>query len=112
MGAPELAFERRPPPQSAREAARLAWLRRRLPRSWIRTGRRRRLLFLALAAPGFLAVFATTLHRSLWLLLAGLLAFGAAAWLRAITEPLFVRSAGEPPQSTPDLSKRKESRDA
>ena len=60
--------------------------------SWAASRRRRRLLFLALAAPGFFAVFATPLHRSLPLLVAGFLMFAAACAFRARTEPLFVRA--------------------
>ncbi|MBV9511635.1 MAG: hypothetical protein JO303_15285 [Caulobacteraceae bacterium] len=54
--------------------------------------RRRRLLFLALAAPGFIAVFAAPLHRNFAVLVAGLLAFAAACVFRARSEPLFVRA--------------------
>ena len=61
----------------------------RLPAPWTATRRRRRLLFLALAAPGFFAVFATPLHRSFFLMLAGFLLFAAAAVFHARTEPLF-----------------------
>ena len=57
-----------------------------------RSPRRRRLLFLALAAPGFIAVFATPLHRSLALLGVGALLFAGAIAFRARTEPLFVRA--------------------
>ena len=54
--------------------------------------RRRRLLFLALAAPGFFAVFSTPLHQNLAVLATGLLMFGAACAFRARTEPLFARA--------------------
>jgi len=56
------------------------------------TPRRRRLLFLALAAPGFVGVFATPQHQSPALLLAAALAFAAAVLFRALTEPLLVRA--------------------
>ena len=58
----------------------------------VQTPRRRRLLFLALAAPGFLAVFSTPLHQSLIVLLAGALMFAAAVVFRARTERLFRRA--------------------
>ena len=61
----------------------------RLPERWISSRRRRRLLFLALAAPGFFAVFATPLHHSLFHMLVGGVLFGAAVLFRARTEPLF-----------------------
>ena len=64
----------------------------RLFGSWVRSRRRRRLLFLALAAPGFLAVFATPLHQNLAVLAMGFLLFAAACAFRARTEPLFARA--------------------
>ncbi len=65
-----------------------AWL----PGRWTAAPRRRRILFLALAAPGFVAVFTTPLHHRLAVLLLGLGLF-AAAWLfRGLTEPLFIRA--------------------
>ena len=69
-----------------------SWLAARLPTSWISTRRRRRLLFLALAAPGFFAVFATPLHRSVFVMLAGGVLFGAAVLFRARTELNFERT--------------------
>jgi hypothetical protein len=89
------------PPLSASEFARLRWLTARLPAAWTASRRRRRLLFLGLAAPGFLCVFATPLHQSLAVLLAGFLLFGAACGFRARTERLFVRAEAAavwPPQ--------------
>ena len=59
---------------------------------WAASRRRRRLLFLALAAPGFFAVFATPLHHSLFVMFAGGVLFGAAALFRARTEPSFERT--------------------
>ena len=95
------------PPLSAREFARLRWLTARLPAAWTASRRRRRLLFLALAAPGFLCVFATPLHQNLAVLLAGFLLFGAACGFRARTERLFVRAeaAAVWPPLPPSLSR-------
>jgi hypothetical protein len=78
---------------SAAEVARLQTLSR-LFGSWARSSRRRRLLFLALAAPGFFAVFSTPLHQNLAALAAGLLLFAAACAFRARTEPVFARAEG------------------
>jgi len=74
---------------------------------WVRRRRRRRLLFLGLAAPGFFAVFATPLHRNLAVLVTGLLMFAAACLFRARTEPLFARAEAAalwPPDLPPDPS--------
>jgi hypothetical protein len=93
------------PPLSAGEFARLRWLTARLPVAWTASRRRRRLLFLGLAAPGFLGVFATPLHQNLAVLLAGFGLFGAACGFRARTERLFVRAEAAdlwpPPASAP-----------
>ncbi|MBN9318782.1 MAG: hypothetical protein J0I28_03725 [Caulobacterales bacterium] len=92
-------------PLSAAEFVRLQRWTRRIGR-WTQTRRQRRLLFLALAAPGFLAVFTTGLHQQLWLLVVGLVLFGAACLFCARTERLFVRaeaSAVWPPASSPRL---------
>jgi hypothetical protein len=59
---------------------------------WALTRRRRRLVFLALTAPGFLSVFTTPLHRNLAMLVVGLLLFAAACVFRALTEPVFARA--------------------
>jgi hypothetical protein len=64
----------------------------KLPPRWTSTPRRRRLLFLALAAPGFAAIFATPLHRNLAVLAVGFLLFAAACGFRRRTEPLFARA--------------------
>jgi hypothetical protein len=64
----------------------------RLPARWIATRRRRRFLFLALAAPGFFAVFGTPFHHQLLLMVVGFLLFGAAVFFRIRTEPPFVRA--------------------
>ena len=82
----------KPSPLSARDLARLAWLARRLPLAWIANRRRRRLLFLGLAAPGFFAVFGTTLHHNFFVMLAGFIFFAAAVIFRLRTEPLFERA--------------------
>jgi hypothetical protein len=76
----------------------------RLPARWTATRRRRRLLFLALAAPGFFAVFTTPLHRNFFLMLAGFLLFAAAAVFHARTEPLFETAAVPHPQLDADPS--------
>ena len=79
-------------PLDRRELELLAWLTRRVPRRWLLSVRSRRLLFLGLAAPGFLAVFTTTLHRNFFVLVLGFLLFGAAVLVRAVTEPIFIRA--------------------
>jgi len=81
-----------PPPLSPAQFAALSRISARLPSRWIATRRRRRFLFLALAAPGFLAVFATPLHHQFLLLIVGFLLFGAAVLFRVRTEPLFIRA--------------------
>ena len=73
-----------------------AWV----PSRWSRTRRRRRLLFLALCAPGFVAIFATPLHHNFFLLVFGIVLFAAAALFRAQTEPLFERADAAGPQIT------------
>ena len=103
-GPPNVPLE---PPLSAGEFARLRWLTARLPGRWTASRRRRRLLFLGLAAPGFLCVFATPLHQNLAVLLAGFVLFGAACVFRARTERLFVRAeaAAVWPPSPPSMSR-------
>ncbi len=81
-----------PPALTPAEFAALSKLAARLPARWIATRRRRRFLFLALAAPGFFAVFGTPFHHQLWLTVVGFLLFGAAVLFRVRTEPLFVRA--------------------
>ena len=81
-----------PPALTPAEFAALSRLTARLPARWIATRRRRRFLFLALAAPGFFAVFGTPFHHQLWLMVLGFLLFGAAVLVRVRTEPLFVRA--------------------
>lgn len=54
--------------------------------------RNRRLLFLALAAPGFFAVFGTIYHHQFFVMVAGFVLFGAAVLFRSRTEPLFERA--------------------
>jgi hypothetical protein len=96
-------------PLSERELARLTAVTRRLPSVWLLTVRRRRLMFLGLAAPGFLAVFTTTLHHNFFVLVAGFVLFGAAVLFRAVSEPLFVRAAAAdiwPPESFPPSRQR------
>ena len=90
-GGRDLGLE--PSPFSARDLARLACLARRLPLAWIANRRPRRLLFLGLAAPGFFAVFGTTLHHNFFVMLTGFILFAAAVIFRQRTEPLFERAA-------------------
>jgi hypothetical protein len=76
----------------------------RLPRPLVATRRRRRLLFLALAAPGFFAVFGTPMHRNLFVALAGFILFAAALAFRRRTEPRFAAAAianADPPNPIP-----------
>lgn len=75
-----------------REFGQLQHLVARLPPTWIATRRRRRLLFLALAAPGFFAFFSTIYHRSFFVMIAGLLLFSGALAFRLVSEPLFARA--------------------
>jgi len=103
-----------PPPLSPAQFAFLSRLARRLPSRWISTRRRRRFLFLVLAAPGFFAVFATPLHRNFFVTLAGFLLFGAAIAFRLRTEPLFEQADAADLWPSPDPSTciRKDSRHA
>jgi hypothetical protein len=82
-----------PPPQglSPAELRRLVWASR-LPRAWILTPRRRRLLVVGLAGPGFLLVATTPVHQALALLVVGAILFAAALVFRGRTEPAFVRA--------------------
>lgn len=96
-------------PLSGRELALLTAVTRRFPPAWLLTVRRRRLLFLGLAAPGFLAVFTTTLHHNFFVLVAGFVLFGVAILFRAVSEPLFVRAQAAdlwPPESFPPSRQR------
>lgn len=79
-------------PLSPREFARLARVTRTLPAAWVLTARRRRCLLLAMAAPGFLALTTTPIHRNFLLLLAGAVLFSAALMFRRLTETAFVRA--------------------
>jgi len=79
-------------PLSAAEFARLRRLTAKMPLAWTVSRRRRRLMFLALAAPGFFAVFLTPLHRNLVVLIAGLCLFGVACLFRQRSERLFERA--------------------
>ena len=92
----------------------IARIAARLPRAWVSTRRRRRVLFLSLAAPGFFAVFSTSLHRNLFVALVGFLLFGAAVVFRLRTEPLFEAATGVAAPPGPDSSNStpKEMRDA
>ena len=108
MGAHELTFETPRAAMSPRDFARLAWLDRHVPGAWTATRRRRRILFLALAAPGFLAVFGTTYHHNFFVMLAGFALFGAAVAFRAVSEPLFVKAAGDDLFPAPHPSNQKD----
>lgn len=79
-------------PLSPADFKRLLRLGRRFPSGWVSSARRRRLLFLGLAAPGFTAVFAAPLHQNLALLGLGLVLFLGALGFRRRTEPLFARA--------------------
>ena len=79
-------------PLTSGELRRLARLGAPLPRAWTTSVRRRRLMLLGLAAPGFLAIAATPAHQNFFLLVAGLVAFSAALVFRRLTEPVFVRA--------------------
>lgn len=79
-------------PLSAAEFSRFTRLTRWIPSSWILTSRRRRLLLLALAAPGFLALTTTPIHRNFPVLLAGAVLFTAALGFRRFTERTFARA--------------------
>jgi hypothetical protein len=94
------------PPLSETEFARFTRLAARLPRPWILSPRRRRLLFLGLAAPGFTGVFATPLHQNLALLMLGFALFAAACVFRARNERVFARAEAAalwPPSPQPSL---------
>jgi len=91
-----------PPPLSPGEFALFSQLTGALPSPWIATRRRRRFLFLALAAPGFFAVFATPIHHSLIAMLVGFGLFGAATAFRLKTEPLFERAQAADLWPSPD----------
>jgi hypothetical protein len=109
MGTHELSFAAPRAAMSPRDFARLAWLDRHLPGAWTATRRRRRILFLAMAAPGFLAVFGTTYHHNFFVMLAGFALFGAAVAFRAVSEPLFVKAASDDLFPAPHPSNQKDS---
>lgn len=92
------------PPLGSAPCDLFAWIAGRLPARWVATQRRRRLLFLALAAPGFFAVFGTALHRNLFVAILGLVLFGAAALFRMRTEPLFEPASTAAADPNPDPS--------
>lgn len=89
---------RRPPPPhlegplTPAEFRRLGGLAGQIPLACTATARRRRFLFLGLAAPGFLAVFGAPIHQNLAVLVAGFGLFGAACFFRRRTERVFVRA--------------------
>jgi hypothetical protein len=112
MGAHDVSLAASRPAMSSRDFARLAWLNRHLPAAWTSTRRRRRILFLTLAAPGFLAVFGTTYHHNFFVMLAGFALFGAAVAFRAVSEPLFVQAASDDLLPSPHSSSHKDSPDA
>lgn len=112
MGSHELSFATPRAAMSPRDFARLAWLDRHLPAAWTSTRRRRRILFLALAAPGFLAVFGTTYHHNFFVMLVGFALFGAAVAFRAVSEPLFLKATDDHLFPAPHPSNQKDSPDA
>jgi len=89
------AIDERPPLAALRPGV-LSRLALRPPLAWTSTRRRRRLLFLALAAPGFIAVFTTTLHRNLFIAAAGMAMFAAAVFFRRQTEAILDQAAHRP----------------
>jgi hypothetical protein len=112
MGAHDLSSASSRATMSPSAFARLAWLNRHLPGAWTASRRRRRILFLALAAPGFCAVFGTTYHHNFFVMLAGFVLFGAAVAFRAVSEPLFVQATGDDLFPTPLSSYQKDTPDA
>ena len=108
MGAHAVYLAASRPALRTRDFARLAWLNRHLPGAWTSTRRRRRILFLALAAPGFLAVFGTTYHHNFFVMLGGFVLFGAAVAFRAVSEPLFVQATGDDLFPSPHASHHKD----
>jgi len=103
-----------PPPLGRAPRDLFGLMAARLPAPWVATRRRRRLLFLALAAPGFFAVFGTAMHRNLFVAVLGLVLFGAAALFRMRTEPLFepASTAASDPNPDPPLTTPRETRHA
>lgn len=92
------------PPLSPAEFDRFSIVTRALPAAWLLTVRRRRLLLLALAAPGFLALTTTPIHRNLVLLTTGASLFAAAFGFRRFCEGAFVRAEAAalwPPSPAP-----------
>jgi len=79
-------------PLTPAEFDRLARVSRRLPLRFTASPRRRRLLLLALAAPGFAAVFSTPMHQNLLVLVLGFAAVAAALLFRRRTERVFQRA--------------------
>ncbi len=79
-------------PLTPADFRRLARLSARLPLAWTASPRRRRLLLVGLAAPGFLLVAATPLHRLLALMVLGAALFVLALVFRRKTEPVFLRA--------------------
>ena len=91
-------------PLSAAEFARVAVVCRWVPAAWTSSARRRRLLLLAMATPGFAALVSTPLHQSLALLAVGAALFAGALGFRRLTEGAFVRAEAAalwPPSPTP-----------
>ena len=79
-------------PLSPAELRRLGGLTGWMPLVCTATPRRRRFVFLGLAAPGFLAVFGTPVHQNLAVLVAGFGLFGAACVFRGRSERVFVHA--------------------
>ena len=105
-----LGADRLDRPLSAAEFARFAVICRWLPTAWTSSARRRRLLLLAMAAPGFAALVSTPLHQSLAALAVGAGLFVAALGFRRLTEGAFVRAEAAalwPPSPTPKPEMRR-----
>lgn len=91
-------------PLPATEFARFAVVCRWLPATWTSSARRRRLLLLAIAAPGFAALVSSPLHRNLAVLAVGAALFIGALGFRRLTGGAFVRAEAAalwPPSPTP-----------
>ncbi len=80
------------PPRLSTSAIQLL---RALPLRWRATARRRRFLFLGACAPGYAALALLPIHKSLPVLIVGLLLMGAAWSVRSLSEPFFVEDRAQ-----------------
>ncbi len=98
------------PPLSAAEYRFLKRASGRLPLAWTASPRRRRLLVVGLAAPGFLLIVSTPFHQMFALLIAGIVLFLGALAFRPFTERVFVRAEAAalwpPSNPSPDSPKK------